>query len=58
MCPPTTAASWIVQTKPAGSHVADGSKNAQPKLPRSQPCWNGSAIATTIRWPSIRTYVK
>ena len=35
---------------------ADGSWNAVPK--RSQPCWNGSEIATMIRWPSISRYVR
>ena len=46
---------WIfVSTKPGGRNSEFGSKNAHPKFPRSQPCWNGSAIATTIRCPSIR----
>ena len=51
MCPPTTAASWIVQTSPGGSHDEVGSKKAVPK--RFSPCCKGSEIAMTIRWPSM-----
>ena len=56
MCPPTTAASWTVQTRPGGSHAPLGSKNAVPN--RFQPLLNGSEIAMTIRWPSISRYVR
>ena len=58
MWPPTTAAIWIVQTRPGGRNACVGSKNAQPNPPRSQPCWSGSARATMIRWPSMNRYVK
>ena len=51
MWPPTTAASCTVQTSPGGSHAPDASWKAVPN--RSQPCWNGSEIATTMFWPSM-----
>ena len=40
MCPPTTAASWIVHTRLGGSQSPFASWNAHPN--RSQPRWNGS----------------
>ena len=56
MWPPTTAASWSVQTRPGGNHEAPGWKNAVPN--RSEPCWSGSETAITIRCPSISSYVR
>jgi len=56
MWPPTTAASWIVQIRPGGSHAPLGWKNAVPN--RSQPFWNGSEIAIRMRWPSISRKVR
>ena len=56
MLPPTTAASWSVQTRPGGNRVADGSKNRAPKM--FQPRCNGSETATTISWPLMSRYVR
>ena len=44
------------QTLVIGASKDEGSKNAQPKLPRSQPCWNGSASrrSGTATRPSCR----
>ena len=51
MWPPTTAASWIVQTSPGGSQSPVGLWKAVPN--RFQPRWSGSEIAMRMRWPSI-----
>ncbi len=51
MCPPTTAASCRVQTRPGGSHEPSALWKAVPN--RSQPCWNGSEMATRMFCPSI-----